>query len=124
MTPTVGSRLAFVVAAVLIAVGDALYVTDLSRSTGVVVLAVSIAFVGLGTLTLWRGKWPARGWLIAVALALAVLLALGTFTLIYSALHRPVSSYGAPDRAPRRDEQTLNVCQNTPSGTYARTAGS
>jgi fatty acid desaturase len=92
MTPTVDSRLAFVVAVVLIAVGDALYVTDLSRSTGVVVLAVSITFVGLGALTLWRGKRPARGWLIAVALALAVLLALGIFTAIYSVLHGPVSS--------------------------------
>jgi hypothetical protein len=69
----------------------ALYLTELSRAVGVVVAGVAAVMVVSGLRTLWRGRWPHRGLLVAFAVVVAGLVALGVWTWL-SALSSPPRS--------------------------------
>jgi hypothetical protein len=70
----------------------ALYLTGLSRAVGVVVAGVAAVVVVGGLRTLWRGRWPHRGLLIAFAVAVAGLVALGVCTWLVALSSPPRSA--------------------------------
>jgi hypothetical protein len=68
----------------LLVVAGTLYTTGLSRAVAVVVAGVAAVTVVGGLSTLKRGRWPHRSLLIAFAVVVAGLIALGVGTWLYA----------------------------------------
>lgn len=66
----------------MVALAVVLYATDLSRAVGVVLGAVAAVVLAGGLVVSRRGRSPHRRVLIAFALVLAGLIALGIWTLV------------------------------------------
>ena len=76
---------------VLLLCAAVLYVSELSRAVGVVVAVVGSATILGAYVARRRRAWPARPWLIAVAVLLVALMSYGVALLIYGANHPPVT---------------------------------
>ena len=84
-------RQVFAAGVVLLLGAAALYVSELSRAVGVVVAVVGSAIILGAYVARRRRAWPARPWLIAVAVLLVALMSYGVAMLIYGANHPPVT---------------------------------
>jgi hypothetical protein len=91
LAPRQGGAAAAATGAGLLVLAVTLYLTELSRAVGVVVVGVAAVVVVGGLATRWRGRWPHRSLLIAFAVVVAGLVVLGVLTWLI-ALSSPVTS--------------------------------
>jgi hypothetical protein len=91
IVPRQGGAAVAATGAALLVLAMALYLTEPSRAVGVVVAGVAAVVVVGGLTTHWRGRWPDRGVVIAFALVVAGLVAVGLWTWL-TALSSPPTS--------------------------------
>lgn len=84
-------RQVFAAGVVLLLCAAVLCISELSRAVGVVVAVIGSATILGAYVARRRRAWPARPWLIAMAVLLVALLSYGVALLIYGANHPPVT---------------------------------
>lgn len=84
-------RQVFAAGVVALLCAAVLYVSELSRAVGAVVAVVGSTTILGAYVARRRRAWPARPWLIAVAVLLVALMSYGVALLIYGANHPPAT---------------------------------
>ena len=92
IAPRNGGTAIAVAGAGLLALAVVLYTTELSRAVGVVLASVAAVVLIGGLATRWRSRWPHRSLLVAFAVVVAGLIALGVWLLVIALSTVPASA--------------------------------